>query len=372
MSTSKTWPGGGTTTSPTSFSIPASGELSWASLSDFLNALGDSAQGTGFQKFAIRKCTTTPVTVSATSDCIIATQLAVAGAVTVNLPAGATKQVFIIADTTGDAGTNTVTINRAGSDTINGATSTTLTHNGEAVILAYNLADTDWKIVGRMTALSGTITNSDVSATAAIAYSKLAALTSTNILVGSGSNVATSTAVTGDVTISNTGVTSLASSISGAKTFTTSLTIGTAGSPTGYTPSALSVYQTYSASTTTSATFAFAASGSITVTMNLVRIGSAVTMHITGGTLTGTCGSASPLFSFPTSAIPAQFRPTQETVIQSVPIKNGTRSAVPGVLDIGTDGSFAIYLDGTLSTNFTPTASIGFGSGAYTASWSTL
>lgn len=54
-----------------------------------------------------------------------------------------------------------------------------------------------------------TITNAQISATAAIAYSKLAALTSAHILVGSAGNVATDTAVTGDVTISNTGVTAI-------------------------------------------------------------------------------------------------------------------------------------------------------------------
>jgi hypothetical protein len=58
--------------------------------------------------------------------------------------------------------------------------------------------------------LSGSIVNADINASAAIAFSKLASLTSANILVGSSGNVATSVAVTGDVTISNTGVTSIA------------------------------------------------------------------------------------------------------------------------------------------------------------------
>jgi hypothetical protein len=61
--------------------------------------------------------------------------------------------------------------------------------------------------------LDGTIVDADVNASAAIAYSKLATLTSGNILVGSSANVATSTAVTGDVTISNTGVTAIASGV---------------------------------------------------------------------------------------------------------------------------------------------------------------
>lgn len=56
---------------------------------------------------------------------------------------------------------------------------------------------------------SGVIVNADVNASAAIDYSKLAALTSGNILVGSAGNVPTSVAVTGDVVISNTGVTAI-------------------------------------------------------------------------------------------------------------------------------------------------------------------
>jgi len=56
---------------------------------------------------------------------------------------------------------------------------------------------------------SSTIVDADISATAAIAFSKLAALTSGNILVGNGSNVATSVTPSGDVTISNAGVTAI-------------------------------------------------------------------------------------------------------------------------------------------------------------------
>jgi hypothetical protein len=56
---------------------------------------------------------------------------------------------------------------------------------------------------------AGAIVNADVNAAAAIDFSKLAALTSTNILVGSAGNVATSVAMTGDVAISNTGVTTI-------------------------------------------------------------------------------------------------------------------------------------------------------------------
>lgn len=57
---------------------------------------------------------------------------------------------------------------------------------------------------------AGVIVNADVNAAAAIAFSKLAALPSAQILVGSAGNVATATAVTGDVTITNGGVTAIA------------------------------------------------------------------------------------------------------------------------------------------------------------------
>jgi hypothetical protein len=57
---------------------------------------------------------------------------------------------------------------------------------------------------------AGAIVNADINAAAAIAFSKLAALPSAEILVGSAGNVATAVAVTGDVTISNAGVTAIA------------------------------------------------------------------------------------------------------------------------------------------------------------------
>ena len=57
------------------------------------------------------------------------------------------------------------------------------------------------------------LVNADIASAAAIAYSKLATLTSGNIVLGSSANVATSQAVTGDVTISNAGVTAIATGV---------------------------------------------------------------------------------------------------------------------------------------------------------------
>ena len=60
---------------------------------------------------------------------------------------------------------------------------------------------------------NASIVNADINASAGIAYSKLATLTSGNILVGNGSNVATSVAMSGDVTITNAGVAAIASNV---------------------------------------------------------------------------------------------------------------------------------------------------------------
>jgi hypothetical protein len=57
------------------------------------------------------------------------------------------------------------------------------------------------------------LVNADIASAAAISYSKLATLTSGNIVLGSSAGVATSAAVSGDVTISNTGVTAISSGV---------------------------------------------------------------------------------------------------------------------------------------------------------------
>lgn len=60
---------------------------------------------------------------------------------------------------------------------------------------------------------AGVIVDSMVSASAAIAFSKLAALTSAHILVGSAGNVPTDVAVSGDISLSNAGVTAYAGTV---------------------------------------------------------------------------------------------------------------------------------------------------------------
>lgn len=127
--------------------IPDGGDVNWPLLTNFLVALADNAQTTNFQKSAIRVATTSPVTVVATSDHVVVTKLAAPGAVSVNLPAGSNGQEFTIVDGTGDAGANNITINRAGGDTINGATTYVISSNRGCVKLKYSAAETDWKVV---------------------------------------------------------------------------------------------------------------------------------------------------------------------------------------------------------------------------------
>ena len=90
-----------------------------------------------------------------------------------------------------------------------------LQFNGTDIQSAISVSDTatiDLTLTGSaLTAdiVAASITNSMISNSAAIAFSKLAALSSANILVGSAGNVATSVAMSGDITISNAGVTAI-------------------------------------------------------------------------------------------------------------------------------------------------------------------
>lgn len=80
---------------------------------------------------------------------------------------------------------------------------------GEAAAVAMS-GDIAIDNAGVTSIAAGVIVNADVSAAAAIDYSKLAALPSGEILVGSAGNVATAVAMSGDATISNTGALTIA------------------------------------------------------------------------------------------------------------------------------------------------------------------
>lgn len=68
-----------------------------------------------------------------------------ANPVTINLPTGTNGRRIVIFDSVGGAGSGTITINRASTDTINGGTSTTLTTNYQSVTLIFNAGN--WTII---------------------------------------------------------------------------------------------------------------------------------------------------------------------------------------------------------------------------------
>jgi hypothetical protein len=127
----------------------------------------------------------------------------------------------LVGRATTDTLTNKTLSGNIATNLISGAGTFTLNTSG--TVTAPNATDT---LVGRATtdtltnktidAGSNTITNladGNISASAAIAFSKLAALTSAHILVGSGSNVATDVAVTGDISLTNAGVTAYSGTV---------------------------------------------------------------------------------------------------------------------------------------------------------------
>ncbi len=146
----------------TTYAIPDAGNVNWPSLTNFLLALGNNAAVAIQAKQAIRLATATPVTVSATTDYCVVTDLSVAGAVAVNLPAGVNGQIFVIVDGKGDAGSNNITITPNGAQTIKGAATLVLNHNSQAVMLQYSSTGTDWKVLANVL-YPGTITPADIT-----------------------------------------------------------------------------------------------------------------------------------------------------------------------------------------------------------------
>ncbi len=216
MTLSKTW-------NNTSYNIPEVGEFNWQSLTSFLAALADNAQTINFQKMAVRVATASPVSVSAANDCIVITDLAVAGPVAVTLPAGVSKQLFFIVDGKGDASTNNITITPTAGN-INGAASYVLNVDKGAIGLIYD--GTEWTVFaefGNFTSGSGTIPRA-----------KIAAGTASHVVINDGSGFLSSEAQLAS-TRGGTGVSNAGTLTYGANNITittggaTSVTFPTSG-----------------------------------------------------------------------------------------------------------------------------------------------
>ncbi len=109
---------------------------------------------------------------------------------------------------------DTLVLNRSGNSTtiVDGATAGDITLTLPAATGSV-VGTGDTGVVTSTMIANDTIVNADINTAAAIAFSKLAALSSGNILVGNGSNVATSVAVTGDISVSNAGVAAISSGV---------------------------------------------------------------------------------------------------------------------------------------------------------------
>lgn len=88
---------------------------------------------------------------------------------------------------------------------------------------------------------SATIVNADVSASAAIAHSKLATITAGSVLLGNASAVPTATALTGDVTVNSSGVTAIGAGVIVDADVSASAAIGLSKLATGALPTAITV-----------------------------------------------------------------------------------------------------------------------------------
>jgi hypothetical protein len=201
--------------------------------------------------------------------------------------------------------------------------------------------------------LSGSIVNADIASNAAIAFSKLAALNSANILVGSSGNVATSVPVTGDVTISNAGVTAIAAGVivntdinaSAAIADTKLATISTAGKVANSATTATNA-------NTASAIVARDASGNFTagtITAALTGNASTATTLQTARNIQGVSfnGSANITVVTAGTGISVSGTAVANTGVLSV---NGSAGAITNVAVTNAAQSFSAAQRGTIST----------------------
>ncbi len=153
MATSVTWNG-------TTYSIPASNETNWSSLSTFLIALGQNAAVAEEMKQSLNIQSGASYTLVAATDWSV--YLTNAGARAITLPAGVGNQVFLIVDGS-DARTGNITITPNGAETISGGATKVLNKLSQWAMIQYNVGTTDWKIIaqGFDPASAATLTGSE-------------------------------------------------------------------------------------------------------------------------------------------------------------------------------------------------------------------
>jgi hypothetical protein len=83
------------------------------------------------------------------------------------------------------------------------------TTNAQTFVSGDEVTPTKLNALGLPTVTVSDIVNADISASAAIAHTKLANITAASVLMGNASNAPTATAITGDVTVTSAGVTAI-------------------------------------------------------------------------------------------------------------------------------------------------------------------
>ena len=130
--------------------------------------------------------------------------------------AGITNGKFLVGDGSGNA----AEVNMSNHATMNNAGAVTIENDA----------------VGADQLASNAVVNASIAANAAIAHSKLAALASTKVLVGNGSNVATEVVLSGDVALANNGAVTIQAD---AVTYSKLQNLGTANRVLGSTSTGL-------------------------------------------------------------------------------------------------------------------------------------
>jgi hypothetical protein len=123
------------------YSVPEEQDLGWEDLTDYLVALS-SAQISTSNKQSWRAVTAATDTLSASDDYAVGVNYA--GACDITLPTGVEGQIFVIADTSGAAATNNITITGS-SQNINGKSTYVIRSNRGIVCVQFGT--TEWMII---------------------------------------------------------------------------------------------------------------------------------------------------------------------------------------------------------------------------------
>lgn len=124
------------------YGIPEDEETNWEGLTDFLVAVAQNATTSQSMLFSTRIVTVSPANVQAT-DTVINCNFSAPGIVV--LPSGSAKRFLMIADISGTANADNITVNPSGGQQINAQPSYILNANLGAVILHFN--GVGWVIV---------------------------------------------------------------------------------------------------------------------------------------------------------------------------------------------------------------------------------